>query len=291
MKQLTRRAMFALPVAVSGGVLLRKMKAASLFYVRLTNATLVTATQTSVTLSVCGGTPTSSEQAVGGVGGAACGVVVKWVTQADFLANGGDLANPGTFPSGIACTATDPRPLAAGACETLNIGGTTGLNGCGVIGLDCGTSYVFSLQAASCNGVQISDRVLVTASTLACAAGCTFTLGYWKTHPGAWPASGTSLTLGSVSYNQSQLLTIFNTPPKGNGLITLAHQLIAAKLNLLNGGGCAEAQTLVAQADALIGNLNILGGASLSPSSTSNLVNQLDLFNQGLLPGCPSHCA
>jgi hypothetical protein len=282
--------MFVLPVAVSSGVLLRRMKAANSFYVRLVNAAPVSATQTSITISVCGGTPTSSEQALGGIGGAGCGVLVRWVTQADFLANGGDLANPGTFPSSIACTATDPRPLAPGACEILNIGGTTGLNGCSVIGLDCGTSYVFSLQAASCNGVQVSDRVLVTASTLACTAGCTFTLGYWKTHPTVWPASGMSLTLGSVTYNQAQLLTIFNTPPKGNGLITLAHQLIAAKLNLLNGGGCAAAQTAVASADALIGNLNILGGGSLSPSATSSLVDQLDMFNQGLLPGCPSHC-
>jgi hypothetical protein len=291
MQQLTRRVMLTFPIAIAGGLVVRRSKASSPFYVRLTNPSFVSATQTSVTLSVTGGTPTASDVALGGVGGAGCGVVVRWLTQADFLASGGDISNPGTFPVALACSATDPTPLAAGATESLTIGSATGLNGCNVIGLDCGTSYVFSLQAAGCNGIEISDRVLVAATTQACVAGCTFTLGYWKTHPAVWPTGALPMLLGSISYNQQQLLTIFNTPPKGNGLITLAHQLIAAKLNLATGGGCSAAQTAVSQADALIGSLNVLGGGFLAPSTTGSLVTQLDTYNQGLLPGCPSHCA
>lgn len=49
------------------------------------------------------------------------------------------------------------------------------------------------------------------ASPVPCSAG------YWKTHPEDWPepAKSSGLVLGSnpgVSYTQSQLITIMNTP-------------------------------------------------------------------------------
>ena len=62
---------------------------------------------------------------------------------------------------------------------------------------------------------------------------CTYTLGYWKNHPEAWPV--TSLTLGTVSYNQAELLSILNQSAGGNGLVTLAHQLITTLLNQAQG--------------------------------------------------------
>jgi hypothetical protein len=36
--------------------------------------------------------------------------------------------------------------------------------------------------------------------------------GFWKNHPDAWPV--TSLTLGSQTYTQADLLTLFDTPPR-----------------------------------------------------------------------------
>ena len=66
-----------------------------------------------------------------------------------------------------------------------------------------------------------------------CSAGCTLGQGFWKNHPEAWPVG--QVTLGTVSYSASQLLAIFTQPVAGNGLIQLAHQLIAAKLNIANG--------------------------------------------------------
>jgi len=121
--------------------------------------------------------------------------------------------------------------------------------------------------------------------------GCTLTQGFWKNHASAWPVL--NLTLGSTSYDQAELLAILNRPVKGNGLISLAHQLIAAKLNVANGGTCASAAASIAAADALIGSLVVppKGSGSLSTSVTSTLVSQLDSFNNGLTPGCPGHCA
>jgi hypothetical protein len=96
-----------------------------------------------------------------------------------------------------------------------------------------------------------------------------------------------------VVYTQAQLLSIFNTPAAGNGLLTLAHQLIAAKLNVANGAGCSNADASIAAADALIGNLVVppVGSGSLAPSATSTLVTALDNFNNGSGgEGCPGHC-
>jgi hypothetical protein len=89
------------------------------------------------------------------------------------------------------------------------------------------------------------------------------------------------------------LLRILKQPVKGNGLVSLAHQLIAAKLNIANGATCAAITDLVARADAMIGALVVppVGGGSLSTSSVSRLVTALDRFNNGLTPDCPGHCS
>jgi cysteine-rich repeat protein len=108
---------------------------------------------------------------------------------------------------------------------------------------------------------------------------CAFTQGYWKNHPEAWPVS--SLELGSVSYTSAQLLEILRTPVGGNGLISLAHQLIAAKLNVANNADDTDIEDEIAAADALIGGLVIppIGAGNLHPSETSSLVGELDEFN------------
>ena len=84
--------------------------------------------------------------------------------------------------------------------------------------------------------------------------GCVLTQGYWKNHASAWPVS--SLTLGTVNYTKAQLLAILGAPVKGNGLIDLAHQLIAAKLNSAK-GACVtlDVSNAIAASDLLIGAL------------------------------------
>jgi hypothetical protein len=81
---------------------------------------------------------------------------------------------------------------------------------------------------------------------------CVFTQGYWKNHPEAWPVQ--ELALGGRTYSQDELLAIFHTPVKGNGLVSLAHQLIAAKLNVAN-GGAVSINVSIEDADRLIGDL------------------------------------
>jgi uncharacterized protein DUF5979 len=120
------------------------------------------------------------------------------------------------------------------------------------------------------------------------ATGCTFTQGYWKTHPADWPV--TTLTLGTVTYTQAQLLAILGQEVNGNGLISLAKQLIAAKLNVADGADPTAVSAAIAAADALIGGLVVppVGSGFLAPSTTDATKTTLANYNQGLTG--PGHC-
>lgn len=158
----------------------------------------------------------------------------------------------------------------------------------GPIALTPGT-YWFRVKAMSTEArVRNSDFVVISFTVVACPTGCTLTQGYWKNHEEDWPVS--TLTLGTVSYSQPQLLAIFDSPVAGNGLISLAHQLIAAKLNIANGASGSAIASSIAAADALIGSLVVppVGGGSLDPSATSALVTALDNYNRGITG--PGHC-
>jgi hypothetical protein len=77
---------------------------------------------------------------------------------------------------------------------------------------------------------------------------CGLTWGYWKNHP--WPV--TSLVMGSQTYNQAELTNLLGLPVAGDASINLAHQLIAAKFNVINGTNPATDAGAIAAADALL---------------------------------------
>ena len=126
------------------------------------------------------------------------------------------------------------------------------------------------------------DNTSITENPIIAGEDCTLTQGYWKNHPSAWPVS--SVELGNVTYTKQQALDILETSVSGNGLIALAHQLIAAKLNVAVGGSADGIADLIADADALIGNL-VVGTDSLQTNVTSDLNDALDAFNNGLADG------
>lgn len=128
--------------------------------------------------------------------------------------------------------------------------------------------------------------------------GCTFTQGYWKSKAGTTlmgqliPVGG--LFLGTTAYNVTQLQAFLDTPVQGNGLMNLAHQLIAAKFNLLNGASGTALGTSVTSADALIGSL-VVGVDVVTTGSNPVLYAQMIAakdtfanFNEGSIG--PGHC-
>jgi len=128
----------------------------------------------------------------------------------------------------------------------------------------------------------------VTPTPTATPGACVFGFGYWKNHPQAWPV--TELQLGNVTYTQDQLLSIMHEPVHGNGLVSLAHHLITAKLNVANGADPSCIQQTIADADALIGDLVVppVGDGFLAPRDVNALKDILEDYNEGHLcaPSC-----
>jgi len=242
-------------------------------------ATLVTPTlsfsnetQTTIDVTVTAGTPN----------GAPYGFSLQWMTLADFQAHGFSSTLPFGCEASFAGEANGSRyNLAAGQSVTLTVGDFTVDNGFSTIcqtPLVCGTTYVFRVFA---HGGALFNRspfsAIVQDSTLPCSTGtCTLTQGYWKNHADSWPVD--SLTLGTTLYSETQLLAILNTPVGGNGLLSLAHQLIAAKLSVAAGSDPTPLAGAIALADALIGGLVAppIGSGYIDPNVSGTLTGILD---------------
>jgi len=242
-------------------------------------------------------------QVQAGTSGTPEGFVVQWMTKADFDLIGGwpqydyDPRQANCNFYGTPTMNVDPRSvtyqLSPSGVTTIEIGDLFDETGCEATygdGLSPGSPYVFRAYASSASGKQ-SPYTGNLFSTTTGSNECT--QGFWKNHPEAWPASCTPMLLGTVSYTKTQLLSIYNTPAAGNGLIFLAHQLITTKLNICNGSDASSISATVSAADALIGGLVVppIGGGFIAPSSASGLTATLDDYNNGKSGGvsnCPT---
>jgi RHS repeat-associated protein len=121
---------------------------------------------------------------------------------------------------------------------------------------------------------------------------CPLSQGYWKTHPHVWPVR--SLVLGDAAnpahtYAKSALLILLYWPAYGDASLILAHQLIAAKLNVANGSNPAPVAAALADADALLGAYHGRLPHRVKPSSSAGramvaAAGILDRYNTGTLP-------
>lgn len=237
-----------------------------------------------------------------GPSGAPAGFRVSWMKAADFDANGGwplDLNSPllsraqfyGVPTWNVSSGSYQLAPDAKVQIELGDLFDETGVltNNVGELGDQ--QPYVIRVQAVASGTDAASDMSPdLRATTKASLTNCTRGPGFWKQNPSAWPVS--SLVLGTVSYTAAQLLSILSQPAHGNGLVILAHQLIAAKLNLANGADPTPIAAAIAAADAQIGDLVVppVGAGSLDPDDTDPTSKQLDDFNNGNLgvPRCGS---
>ena len=85
---------------------------------------------------------------------------------------------------------------------------------------------------------------------------CPLAQGFWKNHLNAWPV--TSLTLGSQSYTQAELLAILKTPvgKSSDASLILADHLISTKLDIANGSDPTPVSATIADADKLLSGFN-----------------------------------
>ena len=112
--------------------------------------------------------------------------------------------------------------------------------------------------------------------------GCTLTQGYWKNHPN-WPAP---YSPNALFFNSGKSwMTILGTPPKGgNAYIILAHQYIAATLNIASGASMPD--DVKAAYDAATTYFQT--GVGSDPIGWATI---LDNYNNGLAAGGPAHCS
>jgi hypothetical protein len=59
-----------------------------------------------------------------------------------------------------------------------------------------------------------------------------------------------AITIGNVIYPKTEAIQILEVPPQGDATYVLAHQLIAAKLNILNGADDTAVAAIIVEADA-----------------------------------------
>jgi hypothetical protein len=230
------------------------------------------------------------------------------MTATEYAANGNQWylsEDPRLCKASFSGNASGSRyNLLANECIVVNIGDFLFDNGASTNcdhALVCGVNYVFRAFAHATNVLMRSDFTPnLVAATSACTPvipGCTHEYGYWKTHGAIlpnntvnpnnlWPVSVqlNGMMLGLIPYTELQLLTILNTNPSGsNKLVTLAHQLITAKLNEANGADVSSIVTAIAAADVLIGGLIIppFGAGSLTNAQTNGFTQALKLHNDG----------
>ena len=136
-------------------------------------------------------------------------------------------------------------------------------------------SFVWTTAALSIKGVGANN--------------CGLTWGYWKNH--TWPAN--SLVMGGKSYNSTELASLLALSVTGDASVNLAHQLIAAKFNVLNGTNVATANGAITTADNLLALQSSKLPLNVDPSSTLgqqfvSVAALLEYFNKDGIaqPGC-----
>jgi len=147
------------------------------------------------------------------------------------------------------------------------------------------TSYVSGVQ-----GAQAGELVVFTNTEIEQEDGCTYTQGYWKTHsihgPAGPPDDGwdnvggpdTDFYLSGYTW-----LELFNQPVKGRKYVQLAHQYMAAKLNVLNGTSSTPAvDAAITAAEAFFAT------ASITDTPPAGLAGILGSYNEGATG--PGHC-
>ena len=188
-------------------------------------------------------------------------------------------ASPTVTPSGTVSPTTTPSSTASPTASASATASATATSTASPSATETPSATPTATPSASPSATPTP-----TGTPFACVRG----QGFWKNHPDQWPV--TELQLGTVTYTQEQLLSILHQPVRGNGLVLLAHQLIAAKLNVANGADSSCIQQTIADADALIGDLVVppVGNGYLAPRDVSALADVLEDYNEGRL--CAQSC-
>lgn len=181
---------------------------------------------------------------------------------------------------------------------------TTGNNGVMTVNFANPVSGVDSMHV-HLKGSGAIDDICIEKDTP--PAGCTHTIGYWKTHAGFGPQADVvtpllPIWLGTSGGSSSLAVTdrfiardVLKMKTYGNnknGITKLYAQLLAAKLSIADGADGAPVATYIADADAFLENNDWNDWNSLSKTMKNQVLTwkrKLDKYNNGLMgvPHCP----
>jgi hypothetical protein len=174
------------------------------------------------------------------------------------------------------------------------------------------TSTLIALSAALTLGAVVSTACDVEDQSVTERGehgpkGCTLTQGYWKNHNAyangkrevPWPTNPTywgwdedSPVMYTLSAGGNDgcpeigtYLEVLQSPTHGDAFYILAHQYIAARLNVANGAVDSDIYGLLGQAQAMLGDCQITEDERAGAIALSE---ELDAWNNG--EWGPGHC-
>ncbi|MCS6964153.1 hypothetical protein [Thermoflexus sp.] len=133
-------------------------------------------------------------------------------------------------PSGFACMPSATGPWAFSDSGSVSFHKTiTNVSACDVKAV---LHNVATLTESDTHETRKAEAV-VHLTAPPCPVGCVLTQGFWKTHPDAWPKGHHPNDLFFRS--GKTWMQVLWTAPRGDAYYILAHQYIAAVLNVANG--------------------------------------------------------
>lgn len=146
-------------------------------------------------------------------------------------------------------------------------------------------------------GENLLTQVLFCVQAPSATTGCTLTQGYWKTHSQQGPApydarwqNLDALEEQTPFFLSGQTwLEVFRTPVAGSAYRALAHQYMAAKLNVLAGASAGPLGGALARAEDFFAAATPATRLTAAQRSEAlALAALLDQFNSGTIG--PGHC-
>jgi len=155
-----------------------------------------------------------------------------------------------------------------------------------VCSVPSGAPFPVGMTTDTCTATDQAGQSASCSFNVTVAAGnkCPQGEGYWKNHTNQWAVN--SLTLGGVTYSKDQLISILNSPIKGDASVILAKQLIATLLSLANGSDPASVCNTIADANSLLAGCTVPCGISPSSARGQAMINDANSMNNSADTGC-----
>ena len=160
-----------------------------------------------------------------------------------------------------------------------------------------GTAFVNTASFSAPSGATGTSSWAIAVQVPCTSSGCTLTQGYWKTHSrqGPAPYDPRWRNLGPLEEQTPFFLSgmtwyeVFGAPVTGSAYLDLAHQYMAAKLNVLAGASASALGNALATAEAFFSTATPATALTAAQrSALVSLASLLDQFNSGLIG--PGHC-